>query len=451
MNPIQDPNIGAVIDSSVSAFHAYRKSSPYIRSALLLSLARQLHARRKELTQILVNEAGKPWTLSDGEVGRAIQTCTIAAEEAKRWGGELIPVDIEPGGRGYGMGMVRWVPRGPVLAITPFNFPLNLVMHKVAPALAAGCSIIVKPPPQAPGAAHLLVELFAVACEEVKDSKEQVPSGILQVVSCENEATLQMVTDPRIHTVSFTGSESVGWMLQEKARKKHVILELGGNAAVIIHQDADLERAALRCAFGGFAYAGQVCISVQRIFVHKAVAEKFQGLFLAAVSKLRVGDPMDPTVLVGSVIDTKAADRVMAWIEEAQTHGARVLCGGTRAGNLIQPTVLTGVTSTLKLACEEVFGPVVLLDEYTELEEGIARVNASRFGLQAGVFTDSQRVAQVAMEDLEVGGLLINDVPTFRADHMPYGGVKESGTGREGVRFAMEHFSERKTIITWNG
>ena len=446
-----EAQVESAISASVSAFQVFRKSSRYLRSAMLFSMARQMDVRRKELVQIIVQEAGKPLALAEGEVGRAIQTCTLAAEEVKRWGGEVIPVDIEAASRGYGLGVVRWVPRGPIFAITPFNFPLNLIMHKVAPALAAGCSIMVKPPPQAPGTASLLAEIFAAACEEIGDTKEKVPLATLQVFSCTNETAMRVVIDPRITTISFTGSESVGWLLQEKALRKQVVLELGGNAGVIVHEDADLTRAAARCAFGGYAYAGQVCISVQRIFVHAAVAVKFQDLLLDAISQIQVGDPRESGVLVGPLIDRKSADRVMSWIEEALTQGATLLCGGARVGNVIAPTLLTHVKPMLRISCEEVFGPVVVVDTYTDIAEAILAVNQSRFGLQAGVFTNSQKIVQQVTEDLEVGGLLINDVPTYRADHMPYGGVKGSGIGREGVRFAMEHFSERKTIMTWSG
>jgi glyceraldehyde-3-phosphate dehydrogenase (NADP+) len=259
------------------------------------------------------------------------------------------------------------------------------------------------------------------------------------------------VTDPRIAVLSFTGSDKVGWMLQAQATRKKVILELGGNAAVIVAADADLKRAAARCAFGGFAYAGQVCISVQRVLVQKEVLPRFTELLLAETSKVACGDPARAETLVGPLIDAAAADRVMAWIEEARRDGAKVLCGGARAGNVIAPAVVTGVKPTARLACEEVFGPVIVVDGYGVLDEAVDAVNASRFGLQAGLFTDGAAAIRRASEELEVGGLMINEVPTYRADNMPYGGLKDSGLGREGVRYTMEEYCERRTVVEWRG
>ncbi len=399
----------------------------------------------------MVAEAGKPRTLSDGEVSRAIVTFTIAAEEAKRLGGEVVPVDVDSGGRAYAPAVCHWVPRGPVLAIAPFNFPLNLIAHKVAPALAVGASVIVKPPPQAPGAARILAEIFESAAAEASDAREKIPPAALQVLSGPNDVVAKAVADPRVAILSFTGSDKVGWMLQEKAARKKLILELGGNAAVIVEGDADLARAAARCAFGGFAYAGQVCISVQRILVQKEAAARFTELLLAETAKIASGDPARPDVLVGPLIDAAAADRVMAWIDEARRDGAKVLCGGGRVGNVIAPTVLSGVKPTAKLSCEEAFGPVVVLDSYGELDEAIAAVNSSRFGLQAGLFTDGAAAIRRAADELEVGGLMVNEVPTYRADNMPYGGVKDSGLGREGVRYTMEEYCERRTVVAWRG
>jgi acyl-CoA reductase-like NAD-dependent aldehyde dehydrogenase len=414
-------------------------------------MARGIEARRSELVDAMVSEAGKPRLLSDGEVSRAVVTFTIAAEEAKRLGGEVVPVDVDAAGRAYAPAVSHWAPRGPVLAIAPFNFPLNLIAHKVAPALAVGASVIVKPPPQAPGAARLLAEIFEKAAAEAGDARERIPPAALQVLSAPNEVLAKAVADPRISILSFTGSDKVGWMLQEKSARKKLILELGGNAAVIVAADADLARAAARCAYGAFAYAGQVCISVQRILVQKDVAARFTELLLAETAKVACGDPARPDVLVGPLIDAAAADRVMAWIEESRRDGAKVLCGGARAGNVIAPAILTGVKPTAKLACEEAFGPVATVDAYGALDEAIASVNASRFGLQAGFFTDGAAAIRRAAEELEVGGLMVNEVPTYRADNMPYGGVKDSGLGREGVRYTMEEYCERRTVVSWQG
>lgn len=433
------------------AFRAFRKSSAYVRSRLLATIAQGISARRQGITDSIVLEAGKPRQLADIEVGRAVQTFTLASEEAKRMGGELIPVDLDASGRAYGAAASRWVPRGPVLAIAPYNFPLNLVAHKVAPSLAVGCTVVVKPAPQAPGAATILAEIFERAAREVSDAREQIPSAALQLVNASNAVVGRAVTDPRITTLSFTGSDKVGWVLQQAAVRKKVALELGGNAAVIVHSDADLQRAAARCAFGGFAYGGQICISVQRVFVQREAVERFTELFLAEVRQLKVGDPALEDTVVGPLIDAAHADKVSAWIDEAVRGGAEVLVGGERRGNLIPPTVLAGARESDKVASEEVFGPVVVLETYDDFSQALAAVNRSRFGLQAGVFTDSSRLIRQASEELEVGGILINEIPTYRADNIPYGGVKESGLGREGVRYAMEELCERRTVVSWQG
>ena len=439
------------LQAATNAFQSYRKSSRYLRSRLLEHIRDQIRDHRAEFIHLLATEAGKPISLAEIEVTRALVTFATAAEETKKFSGEVIPIDTDASGRAYGAAISHWVPRGPVLGITPFNFPLNLVAHKVAPALAAGCPILIKPAPQAPGAASLLAKLFAQAAKTASDFQEQISASVLQVISCSNEVASAAVTDSRIATLSFTGSTSVGWMLQQKAVKKKLTLELGGNAAVIIHQDADLFRAAARCASGGFGYAGQSCISVQRIYVHSSVRAEFEKLFLSEAAKLSCGDPLKKETFVGPLIDSAAADRVMSWISEAKSSGARVLAGGTRQGNVITPTLLTGTRPSMKVVSEEVFGPVVILESYDPFEDAIARVNDSKFGLQAGVFTDSAKLQRQAIEELEVGGILLNEVPTYRADQMPYGGVKESGIGREGLRYAIEEYSERRTVIEWKG
>ncbi len=399
----------------------------------------------------MVEEAGKPRTLSEVEVSRAVQTFTVASEEAKRLGGEVVPMDWDAGGRAYSPAVSMLVPRGPVLAISPFNFPLNLVAHKVAPALAVGAPILVKPAPQAPGASSILARIFEESAQAVSDASEQVPLAALQWVQASNEVIARAVQDPRLPVLSFTGSDRVGWSLQQQALRKRVLLELGGNAAVIVHSDADLARAATRCAYGAFAYAGQICISVQRIFVQESVLPKFRGLFLAEVAKVRSGDPADPATLVGPIIDSGQADRILAWIDEAKRAGARVLVGGGRSGNVVAPTVLEDVASDQKLVCEEAFGPVATVSSYRDFSEAVSLVNSSRFGLQAGVFSESAKLIRMASEELEVGGILVNEIPTYRADHMPYGGVKDSGLGREGLRYAMEELCERRTVVSWRG
>lgn len=441
----------SALNAAQHATASMRDLSRSARTKLLRGIAEGLNQRRAEIVRVLVSEAGKPVALAEGEINRAIVTFTIASEETKRLGGDVVPMDIEPSARDFAPSVIYWCPRGPVLGITPFNFPLNLVAHKVAPALASGCPILIKSAPQAPGAAALLAEIFQKAASDASDERETVPVAALQVVSCSNETAALAITDPRIVTVSFTGSTCVGFWIHGQAIGKRTLLELGGNAAMIVHSDADLSRAAERCAWGGFAYAGQSCISVQRVFVHASVAQPFETLLLDAIQKLNCGDPSHSETIVGPMIDSASADRVMSWIDEAVQDGARILCGGRRAGNFISPTVLTGVKPKMKVACEEVFGPVLTLASYENFEEAIMHANDSRFGLQAGVFTQDARLQQLAIDRLEVGGVILNEVPTYRGDAMPYGGVKESGLGREGVRFAMEEFSERKVVVRWVG
>lgn len=445
----------ALMDRALLAARAvqtrFRTLSRSTRSRLLSAMAREIAARRAQFVASIVDEAGKPLGLADAEVSRAITTFTVGAEEAKRYGGELFPVDVDPSSRAYDMGQSFLVPRGPVLAITPFNFPLNLVAHKVVPALAIGAPVLLKPAPQTPGPARLLAEVFESCAAEVSDDREAVPLAALQTICASNEIAGRALRDPRVAVLSFTGSAAVGWQLQTQARGKRVILELGGNAAVIVHADADLPRAAARIAFGAFAYAGQVCISVQNVWVDERVADAFRAFFLDEVRRVKSGDPRQEGVLVGPLIDGRAVERVLAWVDEAQKAGAAVLTGGKRDGNVVQPTVLENPSDALNIVREEVFGPVVNLLTYRELGDAIDAANRSRYGLQAGLFTDSMRVVRRVVDELEVGGLLINEVPTYRADHMPYGGVKDSGLGREGVRYAMEEYSERKTVIAYKG
>lgn len=439
------------IGAAEAVFKTFRATSRHLRSRLLARMAEGIERRRAEIAALITAEAGKPALLADVEVSRAVGTFTIASEEAKRHGGELVPIDIDAGGRAYDVAASILVPRGPVLAITPFNFPLNLVAHKVAPALAVGAPILVKPAPQAPGPARVLGEIFLEAAAAVADSREKVPPGALQVLGAPNDVASLAVRDDRLSVLSFTGSAAVGWALQSAARGKRVILELGGDAAVIVHEDADLDRAAARCAFGAYAYAGQVCISVQRILVHERAYDRFRELFLDEARKLPWGDPSDPRTLSGPVIDAAAADRVMGLIDEAARGGGRVAAGGGRTGNLIAPTVVEDAPRASALATEEVFGPVAAIARYASIEDAVEEVNRSRYGLQAGVFTSSIQVVRKVTADLDVGGILVNEVPTYRADNAPYGGVKASGLGREGVRYAMEEYSERKTIIHWHG
>ncbi len=433
--------------AAADGFQKFRTSSRSLRSRLLQAMSHAIETRRSEFVYLIVTQAAKPRAMAELEVSRAVGTFAAAAEEAKRYGGEIVPIDIDSSGKNFLPAQTFWQPRGPILGISPFNFPLNLVAHKVAPALAIGASILLKPPAQAPGAACLLAEVFEKAAFEVSDAYEKVPLSAFQVIHATNETFGPAIQDPRMSILSFTGSDKAGWFLRDQAKKKKVLLELGGNAAVIVHSDAPLKHAAQRIAFGGFAYSGQICISVQRVLVHESLAELFQRYLLAEVGSLVIGDPMQSETIIGPLIDRIAVDRILSWIEEAKQEGAKVLCGGNTNGNVLEPTVVSDVKASSKLKTQEVFGPVVVLDRYSNFEEALQKVNNSHYGLQAGIFTDSLKIVQEAVEKIEVGGLVINDVPTFRADHLPYGGVKDSGMGREGVKYAMEEFSERKTIV----
>lgn len=427
----------AAIRSTVDAAKELEELPSHARYHLLQRIAGAIYDRREEFARLITAEAGKPITDAKREVSRAVQTFTVAAEEAKRIPGEVIPLDWMPGTDTH-LGILRRVPIGPVLGITPFNFPLNLVAHKVAPALAAGNPILIKPAPQTPLTALLLGEVAVEA---------GLPSGGLNVVPCENTVAEQLVVDSRFKLLSFTGSAAVGWMLKAKCGKKKVVLELGGNAGVIVEPDADLDFAAQRCAAGGFGYAGQTCISVQRIFAHQSIADLFTTKLMLQVARLKAGDPTDESVVVGPLIDQKAAQRVEEWIAEAASQGARVLLGGKRKGAVVEATVLSHVTSAMKVSCQEVFGPVVTVTPYRQFEDAIEALNQSEYGLQAGVFTQDVNKAFHAFRRLEVGAVLINEIPTFRADHMPYGGVKDSGIGREGVRAAIEDMTEPRLLV----
>jgi glyceraldehyde-3-phosphate dehydrogenase (NADP+) len=334
--------------------------------------------------------------------------------------------------------MVRRFPIGPISGITPFNFPLNLVVHKVAPAIAAGCSMVLKPAPQTPMTALLMADVI---------QQSGWPDGALNVLLLSNDDTAPLIEDDRIKMVSFTGSAAVGWQIKSRSGKKRVALELGGNAAVIVHSDADLAYAAQRCVMGGYGYAGQTCISVQRVLVERSVYGKLTELLVNGVSHLRCGDPMEETTDVGPLIREQDAIRTADWIKEAIAGGARVLCGGQRNGWFVEPTVLTNTKPDMRVNCQEVFGPVVTVEPYDRFEDALARVNHSPYGLQAGIFTRDAKLIFRAFEELEVGGLMAGEVPTFRADQMPYGGIKDSGFGREGVRYTIEEMTEPRLLM----
>jgi acyl-CoA reductase-like NAD-dependent aldehyde dehydrogenase len=427
------------IARAVAAFELTRHLPSWRRAEILDRIAGGIAERRDELARTIALEAGKPIRAARAEAERAAFTFSVAAEESKRIYGEIVPLDWLPGNEGR-TAHIRRVPLGPIAGITPFNFPLNLVAHKVAPALAAGNPIVLRPASQTPLASLKLAEIVLEA---------GWPADGIAVVPCSTEVARPLVEDDRIKLLTFTGSPEVGWGLKSRAGRKRVTLELGGNAAVIVNADADVDYAAERIAWGGFVYAGQTCISVQRVYVHEAVYEDFVRKLLARVAALRVGDPLDEDTDVGPLIDLAAAERVEEWIEEAVAKGAKVLAGGARSGALWEPTVLAGLQENMRVSCEEVFAPVVGLTPFADVRAAIDAAGRSRFGLQAGLFTNDMRVVEEAFDRLDVGGIMVNDVSTFRIDHMPYGGVKSSGLGREGLRYAIEEMTELK-LLTLN-
>jgi glyceraldehyde-3-phosphate dehydrogenase (NADP+) len=429
-------DMDAAVASNVEAAEPCRRMSAFERAACLRRLADALRARREEVANLLAREAGKPITQAFTEIDRAIFVFGDGAEEATRIGGEVLPLDVLPAGVGL-IGLTRRFPLSPIAAITPFNFPVLLAAHKVAPAMACGASLTLKPPPQDPLTTELLGELIAEA---------GYPAGGVNVVPCDLAVAQRLVADGRVRMISFTGSAKAGWAIRAQADIRRVALELGGNAGVIVEPDADLERAVERCAAGGYAYAGQSCISVQRILVHRDVHDEFLRRFVARVGKLRTGDPLDPQTDVGPMITEEAATRAEQWIAEAVRGGARVETGGGRTRSVLEPTVLTATKPDQRVNCEEVFAPVTTVTPYATFDEAVASINATGFGLQAGVFTRDVRTMMRAWDRLEVGGVMGNDIPSFRVDRMPYGGAKASGLGREGVRYAIQEMTEPRLL-----
>jgi glyceraldehyde-3-phosphate dehydrogenase (NADP+) len=427
------------IGAAESAYEKWRESPSHERSRILRKIADGIAARREESARTLVLEGGKPLKTARVEVSRAVITFSVAAEEANRFSeGELVPIDIAPGNERM-FGIARRFPLGVVVGISPFNFPLNLVAHKVAPSIASGNSMILKPASQTPLSALMLGEVAGEA---------GLPDGLLNILPVPGAEIEAVIDDVRVKKVSFTGSDAIGWELKKKYPKKKVTLELGGNAATIIDEDPpDLDFAAVRNAWGAFYQAGQSCISVQRMYVHEKTFDKFISRFIEETRKLRLGDPMLEDTDVGPVIDSGSADRIMEWIEDAVGNGAKLLTGGNRDGSLIEPTVLTDVPPGCDVSKSEVFGPVVHVERYRDFDEALKAVNDSRYGLQAGVFTKDMKKAFKAYSALEVGGVVVNDYPSFRVENMPYGGVKDSGTGREGVRYAIEEMTELKLLV----
>lgn len=421
---------------AVRGFQATRDLSSWKRSRILAQLAKSVEERGAELADLMVMEGGKTRTFAGNEVQRASETLRISAEEARRIGGEVIPLDWTSGNEGR-LAITRRFPLGPVLGIVPFNFPLNLACHKLGPAVASGNSLVLKPASATPLSALVLGRMLVEA---------GYPPEAISVVPCRGQRAERLARDPRFAYLSFTGSPAVGWHLREIAGRKRVGLELGGNAAVIVHHDANLPYAVERIVAGGFTNAGQVCISVQRVFLHARIYEEARRLILDRVSALRVGDPREERTEVGPMIDSGAAEQALAKVREAVADGAEILAGGTVTGALFSPTVISGSTPRMRINCEEAFAPVITLTPYEEFDEALSMVNASEYGLQMGVFTQNIRRILEAFACAEVGGVQINDIPTFRADHMPYGGMKGSGLGKEGPRYAIEEMTELRLL-----
>jgi acyl-CoA reductase-like NAD-dependent aldehyde dehydrogenase len=409
----------------------------YERYKILTEISENLMKERERLASILARESGKPLKYALGEIGRAVQTFLIAAEESKRIPGELLSIDWVPAGKGK-EGWVKYFPLGLIAGIAPFNFPMNLAVHKIAPALAAGNAIILKPARSTPLSVLELARII---------DKTSLPKGAVSILPMDRKSGNQLVTDKRFKMLTFTGSPEVGWKMKQDAGRKKVILELGGNAGVIITDSADIDLAVQKCLVGGYAYSGQVCIHVQRIYVQDSVFNEFSRKFIAKVEKLKFGDPLDPSTDISVMIDKENADRVENWVTESIEEGANVLSGGKKQGTFFEPTVLTNTKKEMKVCSLEIFGPVVTLEKFSGFQEAIDLVNDSKYGLQAGVFTNLVSEMNMAFNNLQVGGVIINDIPTFRVDHMPYGGIKESGLGREGVKYAIQEMLEPRLLV----
>ena len=436
--PLATPDVlDQAIAAAEAAAPAMRNMTVYERQAVLEHCIKRFKERADELAEALCIEAGKPINDARGEVGRLIDTFKIALEETPRMLGETLPLDISPRARGY-RGMTQRVPVGPCAFISPFNFPLNLAAHKVAPAIATGCPFVLKPASMTPIGALVIGEILA---------ETNLPEGAFSILPCRRDSADLLTEDDRLKLLSFTGSPDVGWALKARAGKKPVVLELGGNAACVVDNDWDLDDAVARVIIGAFYQSGQSCIGVQRLFVHADVYDTFKEKLVAKTRALKSGDPKDPQTFIGPMISEGEAQRLHDWINEALERGATLLCGGERKGSMLDATLLENVPSDCKVSAEEAFGPVAILEPFTDFDAVLKRVNDSRFGLQAGIFTRDIYKAQKAWDTLEVGGVVIGDVPSWRVDHMPYGGVKDSGLGREGIRFAMEDMTEVRLMV----
>lgn len=425
------------IAASAAADHAMRRMPAYARQDVLMHCVSRFTERHEELAQALRVEAGKPIKDARGEVTRLVDTFRVAAEESTRIYGEVMPLDISARAEGY-LGQWKRVPIGPCSFISPFNFPLNLAAHKVAPALAVGCPFVLKPASLTPIGALIIGEVLA---------ETDLPAGAFSILPTTRAAAGALTTDDRLKLLSFTGSPGVGWDLKARAGKKPVVLELGGNAAVIVDEDADVDDAVNRMIIGAFYQSGQSCIGVQRILIHSSLYDEVRDRLVAATSELVCGDPRDENTFVGPMISEKEATRLEGWVDEAVAAGATVLCGGTRDGAMLEATLLENVAPDQAIVCNEAFGPVAALSSFDDFDEALDQVNDSVFGLQAGIFTSDIHKAHRAWDTLDVGGVVIGDIPSWRVDHMPYGGVKDSGLGREGIRFAIEDMTEIRMLV----
>jgi glyceraldehyde-3-phosphate dehydrogenase (NADP+) len=429
--------IEEAIESGIAVEEEMKKLPSFKRFEILKTVSERLTEERQRLANVLSMESGKPVRYALAEIDRSAQTFLVAAEESKRLPREYISIDWTPSGQAK-EGVVKYFPMGLIAGISPFNFPLNLAVHKIAPALAAGNPIILKPARSTPLSVLELAKIF---------DETDLPAGALSVLVTDRESGNLLITDERFKMLSFTGSPEVGWDMKTRAGKKKVVLELGGNAGVVVTPTASIPKAVEKIVTGSFAYSGQICIHVQRIFVHESVWQDFTDRFIARVQKLRTGNPLEPETEFSVMIDKENAVRVENWVREAVAGGARILCGGNRREGLYEPTVLTNTKPEMKVCSAEIFGPVVTLEPYSAFSEAVARVNDSQYGLQAGIFTNEIGEMNQAFDELEVGGVIINDVPTFRVDHMVYGGVKNSGFGREGIRYSIMEMMEPKLLV----
>ncbi len=425
------------IQAALAVQDEMKNMPSYKRFEILRQISDAIRSDRERLASVLAQEAGRPMRYALGEIDRATQTFLVAAEEAKRLPKEYVSLDWTPAGVRK-EGLVKYFPIGLVAGIAPFNFPLNLAVHKIAPAFAAGNVIILKPARSTPLSTLELARII---------DKTDLPKGAFSVLPLDREAGNQLVTDERIKMLSFTGSPAVGWKMKQQAGRKKVLLELGGNAGVVVSDSADLELAVHRCLIGAYAYSGQVCIHVQRIYVHENVFDAFSEKFIEETKKLKFGNPENPETEISSMIDEANAMRVEGWVEDAVADGAKVIYGGKRRGTYFEPTIITNTKKQMNVCALEVFGPVVTLEKVADFESGIREINNSQYGLQAGIFTNSILDMNRAFNELEVGGVIINDVPTFRVDHMPYGGVKNSGFGREGLKYSIMEQMEPRLLV----